>query len=94
MLLQGRNTAKYFDEDFKLHDRNRQNQVVPVEIVPTTLEQRIGCEDTGFIAFLKGLLTIDPSERLTAREALAHPWLQDEFDEGDEAATVRSFYTM
>ena len=29
----------------------------------------------GFVAFLKGLLTIDPRERLTAEQALAHPWL-------------------
>ena len=36
--------------------------------------------------FVNRCLTIDPLSRMTAHEALAHPWITGEAEEGDEAA--------
>ena len=75
LLLEGRYAAKYFTEDFKLFERDRQGGVEILQPQQTTLEQRIGCDDKQFIAFLRALLTVDPNERPTAAQALQHPWL-------------------
>lgn len=42
----------------------------------TSLKARVPAADDGCIDFLSSLLTIDPSARPTAAQALQHPWLQ------------------
>ena len=42
----------------------------------TSLYQRMRVEDKEFLDFLSRLLQIDPALRMTAREALGHPWLR------------------
>lgn len=42
----------------------------------TSLFQRMRIEDDEFLDFLANLLQIDPALRLSAAQALAHPWLQ------------------
>lgn len=42
----------------------------------TSLKYRIPEADEGCIEFLSCLLSVDPHQRPTAREALEHPWLQ------------------
>lgn len=37
----------------------------------------IGCTDDNFIDFIKKCLVWEPSERMTPREALLHPWILD-----------------
>ncbi len=41
----------------------------------TSLKARVPAADEGCTAFLSALLTIDPSQRPTAAQALQHPWL-------------------
>ena len=41
----------------------------------TTLKQRIGTDDDMFVDFVRWLLEVDPLKRPTAKEAMAHPWL-------------------
>jgi hypothetical protein len=35
------------------------------------------CGSDGFVGFLLGLLAVNPDERLSATQALEHPWLAD-----------------
>lgn len=44
----------------------------------TTLKARVPAADDGCIDFLSALLTVDPSLRPTAAQALQHPWLAGE----------------
>lgn len=44
----------------------------------TSLRTVLGCDDAGFLDFLTCLLQIDPAKRVTAAEALAHPWMRPE----------------
>ena len=41
----------------------------------TSLFQRMRVEDAEFLSFLVGLLQVDPALRMTAEQALSHPWL-------------------
>ncbi|CAH0473833.1 unnamed protein product [Peronospora belbahrii] len=41
-----------------------------------SLEQAVQTKDAEFLDFLRALLHIDPIHRLSAQEALTHPWLQ------------------
>ncbi|CAI5744737.1 unnamed protein product [Peronospora destructor] len=40
------------------------------------LEQAVDTKDAEFLDFLRALLEIDPTYRVSAKEALTHPWLQ------------------
>lgn len=35
------------------------------------------CVDSTFKNLIRGLSNLDPSQRFTARQALAHPWFED-----------------
>ncbi|KAG7386488.1 hypothetical protein PHYPSEUDO_015588 [Phytophthora pseudosyringae] len=52
------------------------NGVLAASLHLPPLEQAVHTSDAEFLAFLRALLQIDPALRLSAREALAHPWLQ------------------
>ena len=41
----------------------------------SSLRARVPEADAGCLDFLAALLTIDPEQRLSAEEALQHPWL-------------------
>ena len=43
----------------------------------TQLKKRLKSNDDNFNDFMKGLLEIDPNLRLSAREALNHPWMTE-----------------
>eukprot|EP01052_Picozoa_sp_SAG31_P012960 SAG31_NODE_769_length_12212_cov_5.357508_4_plen_291_part_00 len=47
-----------------------------------TLSQAISCDDEGFLSFLQHLLQVHPVNRPYAEEALQHPWLKVDYDEG------------
>ena len=70
MLKSGKNVSKLFNCKNELFV-NRQ-VLVPKR---TSLFQRMRVEDEAFLDFLSQLLQIDPSFRISATQALAHPWL-------------------
>ncbi|KAL4155571.1 hypothetical protein PRNP1_007679 [Phytophthora ramorum] len=52
------------------------NGVLVARLHVPTLEQAVPTKDPEFLDFLRALLQIDPAHRLSAHEALTHPWLQ------------------
>jgi serine/threonine protein kinase len=47
----------------------------------TQLKKRLKCNDENFFDFIKSLLEIDPNLRLSAKDALNHPWItQSKYD--------------
>ncbi|KAL3670549.1 hypothetical protein V7S43_004863 [Phytophthora oleae] len=52
------------------------NGVLAASLHLPPLEQAVHTKDVEFLDFLRALLQIDPTLRLSAREALTHPWLQ------------------
>lgn len=62
--------------------KKKKNTDGPIKInllVPkkTSLKHRLKTNDSMFIDFIKCLLQVDPCRRLSAKEALAHPWLTE-----------------
>jgi len=74
MLEQGAYYWRYFTNDGVLYDRRADGPVL-IEPKPTSLKHRLNCDDPMFLDFMTRVLRIDPAERPTATEALAHPWL-------------------
>lgn len=84
MLNQGRNVPSMFLRDTQelfieldsagvVSGKGRLLQLlVPKE---TSLFQRMRINDDAFLHFLSQLLQVDPDFRITAKEALSHPWL-------------------
>ena len=84
MLSQGRNVPSMFLRDTQelfveldaagvVAGKGRLLQLlVPKE---TSLFQRMRIKDDEFLHFLSQLLQVDPAFRMTAKEALSHPWL-------------------
>eukprot|EP00658_Telonema_sp_P-2_P071736 TRINITY_DN6095_c0_g1_i4.p1 TRINITY_DN6095_c0_g1~~TRINITY_DN6095_c0_g1_i4.p1 ORF type:complete len:396 (+),score=114.08 TRINITY_DN6095_c0_g1_i4:287-1474(+) len=87
LLQDGRYTQKYFTRNFTLFEKCDQHRrdkyrgeytfLYPKK---TSLRHRMHCEDELFLDFLHFLLTIDPVQRPTAREALQHPWLSADYE--------------
>eukprot|EP00930_Biecheleria_cincta_P044909 TRINITY_DN30941_c0_g1_i1.p1 TRINITY_DN30941_c0_g1~~TRINITY_DN30941_c0_g1_i1.p1 ORF type:complete len:832 (+),score=141.63 TRINITY_DN30941_c0_g1_i1:80-2497(+) len=89
MLAAGRFVPQYFTQDGRLYKENELSAPVtaPVPQVDpsrrlhlllpkrSSLRQRMRTDDEAFLDFLRCLLQVDPAERLTATEALKHPWL-------------------
>ena len=45
----------------------------------TNLRFRMPAADEGLIGFVSDLLQVDPAKRLSAEEALKHPWLAHDY---------------
>jgi len=88
MLRKGKTVTRYFTAEYMLietgKDETEGSQVMEGEgdgkiglILPkkTSIEKFVGNSDPLFVEFLKGMLQIDPNDRMTARECLAHRWL-------------------
>ena len=59
----------YYEEENKFHI------LIPKS---TSLKHRIRTDDKEFLSFLEGTLRIDPNFRLSAEEALMHPFIQSD----------------
>ena len=62
--------------------KKKKNHDGPIKInllVPkkTSLKHRLHTDDLMFVDFIQSLLQVDPCRRLSAKEALAHPWLTE-----------------
>ncbi|GAV64902.1 Pkinase domain-containing protein [Cephalotus follicularis] len=76
MLVMGQETDKYFTKEYDLYFINEETDQIEI-IIPeeSCLEHHLQVFDAEFIDFIRNLLQVDPLSRLTAREALEHPWL-------------------
>jgi len=77
LLDRGRYSHRFFTKQKILYDRMADDDRHFVYIFPkrTSLKHRLGTDDELFLDFCRGLLTVDPAKRLTASQALKHPWL-------------------
>ncbi|KAF8394914.1 hypothetical protein HHK36_018853 [Tetracentron sinense] len=81
MLVTGQETHKYFTKEYDLYHINEEtNQLEYVIPEESSLEHHLHVSDIGFIEFIKDLLETNPWRRLTAKEALEHPWLSYSYE--------------
>jgi len=78
MLQKARYSHKYFTKTCALYEK-RESEVGYTYLKPkrTTLKARLKCDDPVFVDFISKLLTINPTKRPTAAEALQHPFVKD-----------------
>ena len=88
LLRRGRYSANYFTKSGLVYERCEKTETLRLmRPKKTTLARRLGldpevdeaeCGSDGFVGFLLALLAVNPDERLTATQALTHPWLAEE----------------
>ncbi|CAN1748545.1 Serine/threonine-protein kinase ppk15 [Linum perenne] len=81
MLENAQEADKYFTKERDLYFINEETEQIEY-IIPeeTSLESRVGTSDEAFLDFVRSLLEINPIRRLTASQALVHPWLSHSYD--------------
>lgn len=90
MLKKGKTVSKYFTKEFLLFDSGSEeiegsemersmsgDKLQILAPVKSSLQKKLDSHDSNFLDFIGKLLKIDPNERFTAAEALAHPWLKN-----------------
>jgi len=81
-LAKGAQSHKYFTKQGFLYDLEEMSGSVSIyRPKRTCLKKRIGSDDEDFIDFLEELLQVDPDKRVSATEALNHPWLAKTYHE-------------
>ncbi|CAG9461009.1 unnamed protein product [Pedinophyceae sp. YPF-701] len=82
MLDKGRFTHRFYTRSGQLYDRDEEaEQFIVLRSKRSSLRHRVPEADEGFLSFLSALLEVDPAKRPNAREALQHPWLQEEYED-------------
>ena len=91
VLLNGRDSGKYFTMNNIVYERDQEEGFQLILPKKTDLRSRLHLPPDSsakvtpqerlnnnlFLDFVQKLLNLDPSKRLTAVEALRHPWLED-----------------
>lgn len=81
-LATGAQSHKYFTKQGFLYDLEEMSGSVSIyRPKRTCLRKRVGSDDDDFIDFLEKLLQVDPDKRVSATEALNHPWLAKKYHE-------------
>ncbi|XP_010264630.1 PREDICTED: serine/threonine-protein kinase ppk15-like isoform X2 [Nelumbo nucifera] len=81
MLERGQETHKYFTEEYDLYYINEEtNQLEYIIPEQSSLEHHLQVSDAGFVEFIRDLLEINPEKRLSAKDALQHPWLSYSYE--------------
>ena len=76
LLCCGTQSHKFFTrEGFLYETEEMSGSVVVLRPKRTCLQKRVGADDDDFIDFLEKLLAVNPADRLSASEALEHPWM-------------------
>lgn len=77
MIDKSRKKDHYFDTDyspFLIEDESLGILRIPGS---KTIEEVLqGCDDDLFIAFIKECLILEPENRMSAKQAMQHPWIQ------------------
>jgi serine/threonine protein kinase len=77
LLCSGTQSHKFFTrEGFLYETEDMSGSVVVLRPKRTCLQKRIGANDEDFIDFIEKLLATNPACRLSAGEALEHPWMK------------------
>ncbi|KAI4176623.1 MAG: hypothetical protein LQ343_000914 [Gyalolechia ehrenbergii] len=90
----GNQAAKYFNRgklDYPNHDTSKASKkyvkaMKPLsEVIPST-----NVFNKQFLDLLKKIFVYDPTKRITAKQALRHPWFRESLiDDGTEAARIK-----
>jgi len=79
MLKKGKFTEKYFTSSGVLFEKSKDGTLNELSYPPIKLKHKLNTQDALFVDFLSQLLILNPKERLSASEALNHPWLSHEY---------------
>lgn len=84
-IEESRLVKEYFTKDFLLYqpdadDKEVKSSELTQLMIPkkSSLKARLKADDATFVSFVEHLLQIDPDERPTAREAMKHPFFQNQ----------------
>lgn len=88
VLQRGRDTGKYFSLSNIVYERDEEGSFHLIFPKRTDLASRLHLpenpaatalsgEEEQFVDFVRQMLHLDPVQRMSAEEALAHPWLSD-----------------
>ena len=84
VLLAGKDSYKYFTSSAAVYEKTGESQVSLLYAKKTNLATRLHLDsknlsedEAQFVDLVKTLLELDPTKRVTATEALKHPWLAD-----------------
>jgi serine/threonine protein kinase len=87
VLQRGKDTGKYFSLSNIVYERDEEGSFHLIFPKRTDLASRLhvapdatgklSVEDEQFVDFVRQMLHLDPNQRMSAEQALAHPWLAD-----------------
>eukprot|EP00397_Hematodinium_sp_SG-2012_P007053 GEMP01007094.1.p1 GENE.GEMP01007094.1~~GEMP01007094.1.p1 ORF type:complete len:881 (+),score=124.17 GEMP01007094.1:43-2685(+) len=82
MLQCGKYVSNYYTQNATLYQQSTDGLIHLLIPKRTSLRHRMKTNDAEFIDFLDNLLKLDPRERLTAKDALQHPFFNNYYSDG------------
>lgn len=87
VLQRGKDTGKYFSLSNIVYERDEEGSFHLIFPKKTDLASRLhlpvdpaaglSTDEAQFVDFVRQMLHLDPAQRMSAEQALAHPWLSD-----------------